>query len=300
MKTIITLALLIPFSLIGVLKAQEIVKVEQSVINQAEGSIPALKVKIFQANMEDVIKEWGKLVIRETDKKSRKKPVVSKNDYAIDSVNLTQITDKPLKVISLFIQNDWGVEMITALKSEGSYLDSTNQLVYQRASRFIRDFALSEYHEAVEVELSDEERELKALENRLDQLIKDNTGLRKDISSYEQDIVDANEEIAIQKANRETKNNQIMEQESIISRVRGDKLMVKEQKQILNELKRDRQKISNKISREEKSIITANSNINKAVRAVSINEQEQEKQQELIRLQMEYIDTVRLKLGAIK
>lgn len=300
MKTIITLALLIPFSLIGVLKAQEIVKVEQSVINQAEGSIPALKVKIFQANMEDVIKEWGKLVIRETDKKSRKKPVVSKNDYAIDSVNLTQITDKPLKVISLFIQNDWGVEMITALKSEGSYLDSTNQLVYQRASRFIRDFALSEYHEAVEVELSDEERELKALENRLDQLIKDNTGLRKDISSYEQDIVDANEEIAIQKANRETKNNQIMEQESIISRVRGDKLMVKEQKQILNELKRDRQKISNKISREEKSIITANSKINKAVRAVSINEQEQEKQQELIRLQMEYIDTVRLKLGAIK
>lgn len=300
MKTIITLALLIPFSLIGVLKAQEIVKVEQSVINQAEGSIPALKVKIFQANMEDVIKEWGKLVISETDKKSRKKPVVSKNDYAIDSVNLTQITDKPLKVISLFIQNDWGVEMITALKSEGSYLDSTNQLVYQRASRFIRDFALSEYHEAVEVELSDEERELKALENRLDQLIKDNTGLRKDISSYEQDIVDANEEIAIQKANRETKNNQIMEQESIISRVRGDKLMVKEQKQILNELKRDRQKISNKISREEKSIITANSKINKAVRAVSINEQEQEKQQELIRLQMEYIDTVRLKLGAIK
>lgn len=75
--------------------------------------------------------------------------------------------------------------------------------------------------------------------------MKENTGLRKDISSYEQDRVDANEEIAIQKANREAKNAQIVEQESIVTRVRGDKLLVKEQKKILNDLKRDRQKISN-------------------------------------------------------
>jgi|GEM_PF-2203465 len=300
MKTLIALAVIIPLSLIGMSNAQEVVRVEQSVLNLTEGTIPAFKVKIYQANMEDVIKKWGKLVVSETDKKSRKKPVVSKNDYAIDSVRLTQITDKPLNVKSIFIQNDWGVEMVTALKLDGSFLDSTNQLVYQRASRFIRDFALSEYYEAVEVELSDEERELKALEDGLDQLTRENMGLRKDISSYQQDTVDAKEEIAIQKANREMKNKQILEQESIISRVRGDKLLVKEQKQILQELKRDRQKISNRISREERSIITANSKINKAIRAISMNEQEQEKQQELIRMQMEHIDSVRLKLGAIK
>lgn len=300
MKTLIALAVIIPLSLIGMSNAQEVVRVEQSVLNLTEGTIPAFKVKIYQANMEDVIKKWGKLVVSETDKKSRKKPVVSKNDYAIDSVRLTQITDKPLNVKSIFIQNDWGVEMVTAIKLDGSFLDSTNQLVYQRASRFIRDFALSEYYEAVEVELSDEERELKALEDGLDQLTHENMGLRKDISSYQQDTVDAKEEIAIQKANREMKNKQILEQESIISRVRGDKLLVKEQKQILQELKRDRQKISNRISREERSIITANSRINKAIRAISMNEQEQEKQQELIRMQMEHIDSVRLKLGAIK
>lgn len=172
-------------------------------------------------------------------------------------MRLTQIADKPLNFTSIFIQNDWGVEMATAIKSEDSYLDSTNQLVYQKASRFIKDFALSEYHEA-------------------------------------------SEEITIQKANKETKNNQIMGQESIIARVRGDKLMVKEQKQILNELKRDRQKISNRISKEERNIITANSNINKANRAISLNEREQEKQNELIRLQMEYIYSVRLKPDAIK
>lgn len=300
MRTLIALAVIIPLSLIGMSNAQEVVRVEQSVLNLTEGTIPAFKVKIYQANMEDVIKKWGKLLVSETDKKSRKKPVVSKNDYAIDSVRLTQITDKPLNVKSIFIQNDWGVEMVTAIKLDDSFLDSTNQLVYQRASRFIRDFALSEYYEAVEVELSDEERELKALEDGLDQLTRENMNLRKDISSYEQDTVDAKEEITIQKANREAKNKQIMEQESIISRVRGDKLLVKEQKQILQELKRDRQKISNRISREERNIITANSNINKAKRAISMNEQEQEKQQELIRMQMEHIDSVRLKLEAIK
>lgn len=300
MRTLITLAVIFPLCFINLSNAQEVVKVEQTVINLSEENIPALKVKIYQANIEDVIKEWGKLVVSETDKKSRKKPIVSKNDYAIDSVSLSQISDKPINVTSIFSQHDWGVEMMTALKLNGSYLDSTNKMVYQRASRFIRDFALSKYYDAVEVELSDEERELKALENRLDQLMKENTGLRKDISSYEQDIVDANEEIAIQKANREAKNMQIMEQESIITRVRGDKLLVKEQKKILNDLKRDRQKISNRISKEERNIITANSNISKANRSISMNEQQQEKQNELIRLQMEYIDSVRLKLDAIK
>ncbi len=299
MRTLI-LALFIPFWLIAQSYAQEIVKVEQTTINHAEENIPAIKVNIYQANKEDVIKDWGRQVISETDKKSRKKPIITKNDLAIDSIKLSQISDNPINLISIFMQHDWGVEMMTALKLNGNYLDSTYKLEYQRASRFIKDFASSKYHDAVEVELSDEERELKALENRLDQLMKENTGLRKDISSYEQDIVDANEEIAIQKANREAKNAQIMEQESIVTRVRGDKLLVKEQKKILNDLKRDRQKISNRISKEERNIITANSNISKADRAIVLNEQEQVKQNELIRLQMEQIDNVRLKLEAIK
>ncbi len=299
MRTLL-LALLIPLCLMGQSNAQEIVRVEQTIINQAEGSIPGFKVNIYQANKEDVIKDWGRLVLSETDKKNRKKPVISKNDYAIDSISLSQISDMPINLLSIFIQHDWGVEMMTALKLNGNYLDSTRKLEYQRASRFIKDFASSKYHDAVEEELSDEERELKALENRLDQLMKENTGLRKDISSYEQDIVDANEEIAIQKANREAKNTQIMEQESIVSRVRGDKLLVKEQKKILNDLKRDRQKISNRIAKEERNIITANSNISKADRAIVLNEQDQVKQNELIRLQMEHIDNVRLKLEAIK
>ena len=299
MRTLL-LALLIPLCLMGQSNAQEIVRVEQTIINQAEGSIPGFKVNIYQANKEDVIKDWGRLVLSETDKKNRKKPVISKNDYAIDSISLSQISDMPINLLSIFIQHDWGVEMMTALKLNGNYLDSTRKLEYQRASRFIKDFASSKYHDAVEEELSDEERELKALENRLDQLMKENTGLRKDISSYEQDIVDANEEIAIQKANREAKNTQIMEQESIVSRVRGDKLLVKEQKKILNDLKRDRQKISTRIAKEERNIITANSNISKADRAIVLNEQDQVKQNELIRLQMEHIDNVRLKLEAIK
>lgn len=152
MRTLI-LALFIPFWLIAQSYAQEIVKVEQTIINHAEGNIPAIKVNIYQANKEDVIKDWGRQVISETDKKSRKKPIITKNDYAIDSIKLSQISDNPINLISIFMQHDWGVEMMTALKLNGKYLDSTYKLEYQRASRFIKDFASSKYHDAVEVEL---------------------------------------------------------------------------------------------------------------------------------------------------
>lgn len=64
--------MIIPLSLISLSYAQEVVRVDHSVITTTEGTVTAFQVKIYQANMEDVIKKWGKLVVSETDKKNVK------------------------------------------------------------------------------------------------------------------------------------------------------------------------------------------------------------------------------------
>ncbi len=280
--------------------AQEQIIIQPTQMTTQSGSIPAYTVFIPQTTQSKVIKDWGRMVISETGRKGRKKPDVTKAEYAIDSVFIKHIAEEPLNLRSSFMQKSNGVEIETAFNHNGQYIDSTNNLLDERASLYMRNFAITQYHEAVNVELKSEERKLEKLNEQLDQLVKENTRYKKNISSYNNDTLDLKQEIIMQIRLKEGKNEEILQQEVNVSRAKSDPVKFKEQKKRLSEFKREKKQISNKIKRNDREIVSIVSNIEKSRRLIGMNDQEQEKQKSDIENQMALIEQIRQKLENIK
>lgn len=280
--------------------AQEQVTIEKTQMTTESGIIPAYKVYIPQTIQSKVIKEWGRMVISETVRKGRKKPAVTKAEYSIDSVFIKHIAEEPLNLRSSFMQKNNGVEIVTAFNHNGQYIDSTNILMDERVLLYIRKFAITQYLEAVNDELKSEERKLEKLNEQLDQLVKQNTRYKKNISTYNNDTIDLKQEIIMQTKLKEVKNEEILQQERNVSRSKSDPVMFKEQKKRLSEFKHEKKQISNKIKRNDREIVSKVSNIERSRRLILLNDQEQEKQKSDIENQMALIEQIKLKLERIE
>ncbi len=300
MKTLSFILSVIAIALAYTTNAQEQITVKQSQITVPSGNVAAYSVIIPQAMQPVVLKDWSRLVINETGRKSRKKPVMTKSEYSIDSVFIKQIAEEPLNITSSFMQKENGVEMLAAFNYKGLYLDSSNQVMNERASNYIRNFALGQYRDAVKFELENEKEKLEAMNEKLAQLVKENTKYKKNIASYTNDTIDLKQEIILQNKLKESKNQEIYQQEMNVSRAKGDPVNLKEQKKKLNAMKQDRKQISNKIKKNDKQIVSKVSDIENSKRQITLNEQEQERQKQAIESQMKVVEQVKEKLDRIK
>lgn len=230
-------------------KAQEQVVVQTKMMTTQNGNVPAYQVIIPQALQPKVLKEWSRMIVNETGRKERKKPVITKSEYSIDSVFIKQITEEPLNVNTTFMQKANGVEMLAAISLNGQYIDTANPVFNERVSNYIRNFAIEQYQEAVKEELDQEQHNLELLNEKLDQLVKENTKYKKNIASYNNDTIDLKQDIILQNKLKEGKNQEIYQQEINVSRAKSDPVKFKEQKKKLDGMKQERKQISNKIKK---------------------------------------------------
>ncbi len=300
MKTSVTILVIIATLFLNIALAQDQITVQQTQMTTESGIVPAYRVLIPQTIQSKVIKDWGRMVISETGRKVRKKPAITKAEYSIDSVFIKQIAEEPFNLHSSFMQKKNGVEMETAFNHKGEYIDSTNMLLNERASLYMRNFAIAQYREAVIDEIKSEERKLADLNEQLDQLVKENTRYKKNISSYNNDTVDLKQENIMQAKLKEGKNQEIMQQEINVSRAKSDPVKYKEQKKKLSEYKQEKKQISNRIKRNDRQIVSIVSDIEKSRRLITMNDQEQEKHKEAIESQMALIEQIRQKLENIQ
>lgn len=300
MKALTIFLFVIISTFMNELLAQEQISVQPSQMTLNTGNAPAYKVFIPQALQPKVMKEWGKLLISETGRKERQKPVMSKADYAIDSIFIKKIAEEPLNVNSTFMQKENGVEMVSAFKLKGQYIDSANSVLKERTENFIKNFAVEQYREAVKEELENEQSKLERLNEQLDQLVKENTRYKKDISSYNNDTLDLKQDIVLQNNLKEVKDKEILQQEINLSRAKNDPVNYKEQKKKLSTMKHERKQMSNKIEKNERQIVSIVSDIESSRRKIVLNDQEQEKQRQAIESQMTFIEQVKEKLSKIK
>ncbi len=280
--------------------AQQQITVQHAQLTTQSGTVPAYKVTIYQTLQPKVIKEWSREVVNETGRKGRKKPVMTNAEYSIDSVFIKQIAEEPVNIASSFMQKENGVEMIAAINYKGQYIDSSKQTLNERASNYIRNFAVEQYRDAVKEELESEKNKLELLNQQLDQLVKENTKYKKNIASYNNDTLDLKQDIQMQSKLKEARNQEILQQEMNVARAKSDPVKYKEQKKKLAEMKQDTKQISNKIKRDEREIVSIVSDIESARRQISLNEQDQEKQKGAIESQMQLVEKINLKLGNIR
>ncbi len=113
------------------------------------------------------------------------------------------------------------VQLVVWFDLGSEYLTSSMKGKFLSAEKFLADFAQGVKVAATDNELSDAEKKLRALENDLDKLRRQNNGYHKDIEDAERKIAQAKENI-IKNEGQQTEAEQIIElQKEVVGEIKS-------------------------------------------------------------------------------
>lgn len=293
---VIYILFLVSFGIISY--GQENIIVESASLITYKGNHPAFKVNIYQAKRNDVLKSWEKTLRKGT----KSKFISENNEFSIDSAIIQRITDVPLNVYSTLVEYNWGVTLNVAFELDSTFIDSINSTpdIYFAAKNFVREFAVSEYTNAVKEELRQEEKKHRELNIELEKLINKNVDFNKNIVKNEQDILNTEEDIQALTLESENKSKEIEDQKITITKVQNSPERLKEAKKVLKSIERDKKGIINTIENQHKKIVSYKDEIEKMKREIELNVENQRLKQEEIITQSQKVLTVKNKLENIR
>jgi hypothetical protein len=206
------------------------IRVTESKESIGSGNNHAMTVTIYEAEYEDVEKEWKKLI---KDYKSEKVKL-SDHSFFADNVVIKEISTGTIDMYTNFSykKDDKATRMIVACDLGVGYLNSSDHKdQYNIMKKIVYDFALKITKEAIEEQLKTVNKALKKLEEK-------QSDLEKDKKDMEQNIV--NDKERIKKAEEDIKKNEdgivknVKEQEDQKKLIEGQKKVVEEVKKKLD------------------------------------------------------------------
>jgi hypothetical protein len=197
--------------LFGTLHAIAQVPIEVKIESRpsSQGVQSAFEVMVPQATPKDAIELWQKTIIPKSLFKKEPKMEKVKDEWIVNDLLITDITTMPLNVYTQVNSFTGNIFFRVFLKSESGFLGAqgSSPQTTDAAVKYVRDFAVELYRQAVEKELKQEEKELKGLENNLEKLHKQNKSYNNKITDAQQDEISLKKE-AMQ--NEEILRNQQM------------------------------------------------------------------------------------------
>jgi predicted nucleic acid-binding Zn-ribbon protein len=172
MKTFLTfLSLLLFFS--GITKAQQPIEINEESISFQKSSIPGFSVRIPEANYEETVKNWVKLLQSGT----KSKVVNDNGQMSIFGAKIKDISDTPVNVYSSIERVDSSVNLKTAFElRKDEYAGAAEK---ENARKYLMDFAKDQYLSVVKNQLNTEKNNLNKLEKDLASLERDQKKLEK-------------------------------------------------------------------------------------------------------------------------
>jgi len=255
MRTIVTFVFLLGF--LGV-AAQVPIEVKIETRPSSLGIQTAFEVLVPQATANDAVDLWKKTIIPGGLFKKEPKMEKVKDEWIVKNVLISDITTLPLNVITQVSTFTGNIYVRIFLQTEGGFLGSSgsSRETTDAAVKFIRNYAVDLYRDAVGKELKQEEKKLKDLENDLEKLFKQNNNYNDKISGARKDERDLKDEA---RQNEELLKNQ----ENVIqienSDTKGKTPQEQLEKQIkstekdLNKAQKSQSKYSNKLNKNEKA-----------------------------------------------
>ncbi len=195
------------------------IEVSESRANFSTGSNNALITTIFNANVDDVIKAWKKTM------KNYKNEKIKINDKEVfaDNVLIKDWGNNPVDIYAMFVENNKQIKMNVAVDLGGVYLKSSEQKdKFEYMEAMVKNFAIEMTKEPLVENIKRQNKVLKDLEGDQKDLEKENSKLRSDIVSYQEQIKKA--ETALQKNDE----NQVKQ-----------KVLLEKQKQIIEQAEKD-------------------------------------------------------------
>lgn len=279
--------------------AQKQLTVEVSERPMSKGTRISYTVEVPQAQLKDVEKDW----VKYTAKNSKGKAIIANGEYLqTGAVNVNISPDHMFNIYSKLFGTVEGVR-ITAWFAENDTLfvqsDSTRGQ-YLAIEKYVRDFGVMQYREAVKGELNAAQDKLKALKKGLATQIKSEERASDKISNDKRSIDRSNDAIATNKSDQGAASTKIEAQKTMVESTSGDANANKGAKRTLNQNEDTKKDLQRKNDTQSKSIDNKNKNIRAEERNKTTAQNNQASQSDAIEKQTQLVQEIQAKLDAIK
>ena len=236
---------------ISVTFAQQLieVKVDSTMVNRVNQSF---SVDIPQVTLKDVKNDW----LKYTAKGSSGKASVVNEEYIQTGAVNKNIAPGPFTVYSKIIETPAGVRLTAWLSqnnivSASGVANSNQNLAVQK---YMRDFAVMEYQDAVKAELKKEQNKLATLEKGLADLIKSEEKSTKTMSANGRSNERADDKIATNRSDIKSSSDKIEDQKDMVQKTAADPNASKGAKKTLAELESDKRDLQKENDKQSKKI----------------------------------------------
>ena len=297
------ISLLIILLLPIILKAQQEIKVFEDSAAISKGKQVGYAVYIPEGNIDEIEKEWSKVIRQNTKSK------VEELGFEINimGTQIDEIHHEPFNLYSAIYKIDTVMKLIAFFEVDSVFFvfnESIKTLqsekIHHGIKHFMRNFAVEQYRNAVQLEMDEEEKTLKKLNKEFDNLKKDNENAHKEIEKSEQGITNSEYAITTYESDNERKLEEINTKKASMASIPKDSDLGKEAKKELKGLEKDKKNIENSLEKERKNIVECNAKIDEMNRLIEDNLEQQEEMEVLIEDQEEVVKVVTQKLGGIK
>lgn len=204
-------------------------------------------VIIPQTNLKDVEKDWHKYV----GKKSKGKAIQENGVHLQYGATNDNISSEPFEVYSKLLETNKGVHLrVWLMQNNAAFIsEDPNSGLDLAVRKYVSDFAVDQYRNAVQQELKAEEHKQKDLEKELARLIKDQERSMKRINKNERSKEITTDEIATNDRDIDQASYKIYDQKEMVEGTSSDRNANKGAKKTLDDLedeKKDLQKENNK------------------------------------------------------
>ena len=289
MKKLITIFFLLAGAL--AISAQEEITVNLQERPSSQGLQPAFEVEIPQAKENDAINILQKTlapsgILNIFSKKPRLVQV--KDEWIMNDVELNKISNKPLNVYAQVSSFPERIYVKIFFQEDQTFIGSSEPMSAKTedARRFVRDYAVEVYRNAVESELRYEQGILRSLEQDLSKMGRKNSSNDRKISNMKSDNADMKNEIREYEMRMERK-------QTFNAQGEGATIILDQNEVDAKQLQKDIRSNQSKINRNERRI-------SKFERQGNRNLREQGDLMNQIDLQKIKVNEVETKLSKIK
>jgi hypothetical protein len=269
----------------------------------SQGEQPGYLVIIPQARLEVVKKEWARIISKEV----KSKPIEIEHEIHLNGAIAEEISPDPINIYSLLTDVDSSIHLVAFYEIDSGFFfdpetypdNLVSNKIFNGIQNYMRRFAAEQYIVAVEDELEIEEDKLKELNKELSGMKKEKEKMEKAIKEEEQNIIKADEEINIL-LNQKEQQLEVIEEKRISASLLIDKEVKKEAKAEVKILEKERKKADRNIEKLEKAKVTSKNKIKENEQDIDENMKDQEALVAKIEAQELVIEQVELKLKGIK
>lgn len=262
----------------------------------SRGKQPGMKVDIYQATKKEVVKAWSKKINQNTKSKVEER----ENEIFIIGTHISEITNEPLNIYAVI--NDYMdyVEVNAFFETRDGFITQEKaETEYLSCRKFLREFGVACYQDAVRQEIKKEEKVLEGLNTEMRTIVHTNDKLHKNIAKEERDIVDARNDIELNEMEQDRLRSEIYDARGHLYKIRGEEAR-KEAEQEIDALEKKLSELKRKNESLHKEIVKSEADIRSFQRSIEDNNLMVARKEVEIDRQLDVIYRVEQKLVAIR